>query len=307
MIKRLCIYVLSAVLLCTFIGCAAPAAHTGISIVCANFPAYDFLREITAGSEEITLTLLLKAGQESHDYDPSSKDIAAIHAADIFVYGGGISDGWIDNVLSSVDTTDKTVIALTSLVPPLATAHDHQDGLHQEVYDEHVHTAPANAITIASALADAVYAKVADSTLYYENTATFIANLQALDADFKATVAAAENPTIVMADRFPLAYFCKAYGITYHAAFAGCSASVEPSSGTVQTLINTVQTQALPIVFQSELSDGKLAKTVADATGAQVRTLYACHNISKTDFDNGEGYLSLMRKNLAVLKEAWSV
>ena len=110
----------------------------------------------------------------------------------------------------------------------------------------------------------------------------------------------------MVADRFPFLYFCKAYGLSWHAAFSGCAASLEPSSVTVQHLIDTVKAEKLPLVFRCELSAGQVAQTVADNTGCGVATLYACHNLSKTDFDNGETYLSLMYKNAAALKEALS-
>ncbi len=300
--------VLSAIcLLLAFTGCSGDMTETdGIQIVCSAFPQYDFLREITKNTD-VSLTLLLRPGQESHDYDPSSQDIAAVHSCDMFVYVGGESDSWIDKTLQSVDTTNKTVLKLMDMVEPLCEEHDYEqhDHAHEETYDEHVWTAPQNVIAIADKLLAALCALDAQNAeIYRANAAAYTARLRALDADFKDTVATAKRKTIVVADRFPLLYFTESYGLSYHAAFAGCAASVEPASADVQALIDTVKAESIPIVFQMELSAGQVAQTVKENTGCEVRTFYACHNLSKTDFENGETYLSLMQKNLITLKEA---
>lgn len=304
---------LCMILLClsALVGCGASTEKKNkVSVVCALFPPYDFLREITAGEEQIELTLLLKPGQESHDYDPSSKDILKIHECDLFVYGGGESDNWIDRVLQSVDTEYKTVISLMDTVNPLATEtvegmeHDHEEHHEETEYDEHVWTDPENAITIVKAL-QAALGKIDpnNAETYRTNASAYITKLQTLDAEFEQTVNTASRRTVVVADRFPLLYFCKAYDLTYYAAFSGCAASVEPSSATVQFLIDTVKKEQIPAVFQMELSAGALASTIAENTGCKVKTFYSCHNLTQQDFDNGETYLSLMQKNVDALKE----
>ena len=308
--KLLAAFFAALLFLLSFSGCAAaPADNARLRIVCTVFPQYDFLRELTAEVDGISLTLLLRAGQESHDYDPSSRDIAAIHTCDLFVYVGGESDHWVEEVLRSVDTEHKRIICLLDTVTPLAEEHSEHDHHHHEEteYDEHVWTAPQNAVKICHALTEALCTLDSDNAArYLENSAAYTARLQALDDTLREVVKNGARREIVVADRFPFLYFCKAYGLSWHAAFAGCAASVEPSSVTVQHLIDTVKEQRLPLIFKCELSAGQVAQTVADNTGCGIATLFACHNLSKTDFDNGETYLSLMYKNAAVLREALS-
>ncbi len=297
--RKCILFVVVLCLLCTFAACTAAPANDGLQIVCSVFPQYDFLREITRGTDA-ELTLLLRAGQESHHYDPSSQDIAAVHNCDMFVYVGGESDSWIDKTLQSVDTADKTVLKLTDMVEP----HENHDG-HDHGYDEHVWTSPANAVEIVRVLLDNLCTlDPAGADTYRANATAYIAKLAQLDTDFQTVVNTAARRTIVVADRFPLLYFCERYGLTYRAAFTGCAASVEPASADVQALINTVKGENIPLVFQMELSAGGVAKTVSEHTGCAVATFYACHNLSKQDMENGETYLSLMQKNLITLKEA---
>ena len=312
MLKRIFAALLAAVLILAFGGCAATKPESTaprLRIVCTAFPQYDFLRALTAGAQGVKLSMLLKPGQESHDYDPSSQDILAIHGADMFVYGGGESDSWIEGVLSTVDTADKTVAAMMDMVQPLVEElHDGEthEG-HNHEYDEHVWTSPKNARVIAARLCDLLCERdAAQAELYRANGAAYAEKLTALDDAFTALVAGAARRTIVVADRFPILYFCKAYGLSYHAAFSGCAASVEPSSQSVQALIDAVKSEQIAVIFKMELSAGQVAQTVADNTGCRVETFYACHNVSADDFAAGVTYLSLMQENYTVLKEALS-
>ena len=135
----------------------------------------------------------------------------------------------------------------------------------------------------------------------YEN---YEKELKELNEDFKNLIDNAARKEVIFGDRFPLRYFVEAYGLSYYAAFPGCASESEPSARTVAFLIDKVKADKIPVVFTIELSNGNIAKTIANSTGAKVLTFYTCHNISENDFENGETYLSLMKKNLVTLKEA---
>ena len=90
----------------------------------------------------------------------------------------------------------------------------------------------------------------------------------------------------------------------YYAAFPGCASETEPSAATVARLIDLVREEQVPVVYQIELSNGNIARSIADSSGAKVETFYTCHNITRDDFNAGETYLSLMERNVNSLKEA---
>ena len=308
--RKIVCFLVAICLFCSLFGCSLAVENKeGLQIVCSVFPQYDFLRALTKGAN-VSLSLLLRPGQESHDFDPSSQDIASIHTCDLFVYVGGESDSWIDKALTSVDVRDKTVLKLMDMVQPLSEEHGHDHGhgehhAHEEAYDEHVWTSPQKAAHIADKLTSALCTQdPANAPLYRQNAKAYTAQLYALDTAFEQVVNHARRNVMVVADRFPLLYFTERYGLSHHAAFAGCASSVEPASADVFALINTVKAENIPVIFQMELSAGTVAGAVKENTGCAVRTFYACHNISKTDFENGETYLSLMQKNLSALKEA---
>ena len=296
-------------------GCTGGNSDDGVlDIVCTIFPQYDIARGIANGAKNVNVTVLIGPGQESHDYDPSSKDISAVHDCDIFIYTGGESDSWVRDMLESVDTSDKTVLALMDMVnDPLEKetvsgmeeeAHDHGAIDHVE-YDEHVWTSPVNVMTIADRIFEFMCDRMPDAAeVFSENYSKLEGELKTIDKSFRELVSGADEPTIVVADRFPLLYFCNEYGIKYYAAFSGCAASTEPSSKTVQFLIEKVKSENIPVVFKMDMSAGNVAETVAEAADADVLTFYSCHTVSADVFENGVTYVDLMKKNLVSLETA---
>lgn len=120
--KMIAIVVAVLAMAVAFSGCAGSGSResggssTGkkISIVCTNFPEYDFARQIAGDKADVTM--LLKPGAESHTYEPSPEDIKKIQNCDMFVYVGGDSDEWVRKVLKSLDTSKITVFKLMDQV-----------------------------------------------------------------------------------------------------------------------------------------------------------------------------------------------
>ena len=276
-----------------------------IKIVATIFPQYDFARQIAGDLADITM--LLAPGEETHTYDPSPADIITIQNADIFIYGGGESDTWLEGVLDSIDTSKMTLISLMDVCELLETEeeHEHEHDHDEMPYDEHVWTSPINAMKIVEAIANALCAvDPDDAEAFRANRDNYLGKLTALDLKFHEVIDSAPRSTLIFGDRFPLLYFAEEYGLDYRAAFPGCASNTEPSAATVAELIETVKSENIPIVFKIELSNGQVADSIAEASGARVETFYTCHTVSKDDFENGETYLSLMEKNIPLVKEA---
>ena len=313
----------------TLTGCSKnenTIASDKVSVVATIFPQYDFVREIAG--EHVELTMLLPPGSESHSFEPTPKDIAKIQDCDMFIYVGGESDSWIKGILESIDTSKMKIISLMDTVDVVEEEivegmendhghdhdddhnhdddHDHDDDHHEESeYDEHVWTSPRNTKVIVQAISEVLCDIDKDnSSIYRQNTESYVTKLDELNTDFKNTVDAGVRKTIVFGDRFPFRYFADEYGLDYFAAFPGCSTETEPSAATVAFLIDKVKTENIPVVFHIELSNEKMADTICEATGAKKLLLHACHNIAKSDFEKGISYLDLMTANLEAIKEA---
>lgn len=302
--KQIIILLTVLLLLPALHGCGSKADSGGFSIVTTTFPVYDLAR--AAVGDRGSVTMLLRPGEETHSYEPTPADIIKIKSADVFIYVGGESDSWVGTVLDSLDVSEIKVITLIDCVDTLNENEDDEHGHdHDHSYDEHIWTSPLNAIKMLERISEAIISADPDGVDYYRsNTEKYRSELVELDASIRETVASAKRKTIVLADRFPFLYFEREYGFDFHAAYSGCSDESDVSAGVVAELIKTVTDENIPVVFMTELSSGRIAKTVSSATGAEILTLHSCSNISKAESEAGETYITLMRKNVENLKTA---
>lgn len=317
---RIITLVLSLFLMLALLSACAPKAaevadNGGISIVATVFPAYDFARQITAGTNA-NVTMLLQPGEEVHSFDPTSQDIIKIQNANLFAYVGGENDVWVDSVLSGLDQSvhtfkmmDYVTLYEEQLVegmqPEAEAADTAATGTEAQEWDEHVWTAPVNAIAIVKAMtAELISEDPANASIYQANSDAYVKQLEALDQSFWDVVNNAAHKTVVFADRFPARYFVEEFGLKYYAAFPGCSADTEPSAATITTLIDHVRSENIPVVFYIEMSNQQMANTVAEATGAKTMLFHTCHNVTKAEFEGGATYLSLMQNNVEALRAA---
>ena len=282
----------------------------GLNIVCTAFPQYDFIRNIL-GSED-GLTLLLDDGGDLHSYEPTAQDIIKIASADIFVYVGGISDQWVEGVLASANNKNLKSIALMDLVETYeeeyvaGMEHEHKhEGENHMSKDEHIWLSLKNAASATRQLCEFICdADSENADKYIKNTQEYIAELDKLDSEYLNTVATAKRNTILFADRFPFRYLIEDYSLEYYAAFAGCSSESEASFQTMAFLINKTKELNLPVVLTIDGSDGSIAKTVCESSGAKIAVLDSCQSVSLNNISNGTTYIGIMKNNLEVLREA---
>lgn len=319
--KRILALLLAAATALTLCACAPTGedAEDGrLQVVCSLFPYYDFVREI--GGVYVSPHLLVAAGREAHSFEPTPMDVIRVSRADVFVYNGGEGEQWVDEILDSAGENIPTVLRMmdyadTLTEEPLAghDDHDHADHDHEHdddhdsddiEYDEHIWTSPVQAMKLCRAICDALCAAdPAHAAVYRSNLENYLGQLAELDVAFRQVCSEKKRSLLVFGDRFPLLYFCREYGLDYRAAFHGCSSDTEPSLYTLKFLIDKVRQQDIPVVYALELSSRKVADAIAETTGAKVETFYSCQTVSQADWAAGEGYVSLMRRNVAALRE----
>ena len=94
------------------------------------------------------------------------------------------------------------------------------------------------------------------------------------------------------------------YGLTYYAAFSGCSAETEASFETIVFLAGKVDELGLPVILRIETSDGSIAKTVSENTNTKDQKILTLNSMQAAT--SADSYLSIMEDNLEVLKQALS-
>lgn len=289
-----------------FCGCADSTASTAgkLSIVAVSFPEYDFARAVAGDLAQITM--LIPAGGETHGYEPTVSDIKAVSGCDLFIYTGGESDTWVEDLLKSVNNESLKTLAMVDSVQTLCTDdHDHEHDHDKFTFDEHVWTSPTNAMSIVKSIKDSLSEIDAENKeAFAENAKAYCDKIDALDKSIREVTEKAKTSILVFGDRFPLTYFAESYNLQYLAAFSGCSEDTEASASTVASLIDFVKEKEIPVVFVNELSNTSIAEQIANETDAEVRTFYSCHKISKDDFESDKTYVDIMSRNIESLSKA---
>lgn len=291
-----------------------------IKVVTTIFPEYDWVKEI-AGDEvsKMDLTMLLDNGVDLHSYQPTVDDIMKISDCDLFIYVGGESDAWVEDALKEAVNKDMKVINLLDVlgssvkeeevVEGMEAEEEEEDGAGEEPeYDEHVWLSLRNAKVLCKAIADDLAEiDTENADTYQENEKAYADKLDELDKKYQETVDLASQKTLLFGDRFPFRYMVDDYGLSYYAAFVGCSAETEASFETITFLAGKTDELGLKNIMTIEKSDQKIAKTIIENTKEKnqgILTLDSMQSTTSDDVKKGATYFSIMESNLSVLQEA---
>ena len=282
-------------------------------IVLTIFAEYDWVKEIVGDAENVEMTYLLKSGTDMHNYQPTTKDTVAISSCDMFIFVGGESDKWTSDALKSATNKDMTAICLMDVLKDhvkeeehFGEEDDHDEDDHEN--DEHVWLSLKNAATVCEYISAKLCEKDPENKeKYAENTKKYIEKLKALDAKYEEEIGKAETKTLIFGDRFPFRYLTDDYGITYYAAFSGCSSETEASFNTIISLAGKADELGVKAIMQTETSDGKIPKAIIENTNSKdlkILTLDSLQSVSLKEASEGKTYIAAMESNLAVLGEA---
>ena len=341
------------------------SGHDRIQIVTTIFPEYDWVKNVLGDNPaDAEVTMLLDKGVDLHSFQPTAEDILKISTADMFIYVGGESDEWVDDVLKEAVNKDMVVINLLESLGDSVKEeevvegmqeeeHDHHDdeddhdhdgesthdehpgeeslnhgteeehheeheaegeheGHHHEEgeteYDEHVWLSLRNAEVLTEKISEGIQSlDPANAETYRKNTEMYVDKLKKLDEEYRKTVEEASVKTLLFGDRFPFRYLVDDYGLSYYAAFVGCSAETEASFETISFLSGKVDELSLPAVLTIEGPDHRIAETIVQNTkdkNSKILTMDSMQATTGEDAENGTSYLSIMESNLSVLKEA---
>ena len=303
---------------------AAGASSGGaLKIVAGMFPEYDWVREILGDNPGgVELTLLMDSGADLHSYQPTAEDMMRISSCDVFIYTGGVSSQWARDALKGAVNPDMIVIDLLDTLGEQAKEevhvegmqdaheHDHEGAGHEEEeeLDEHVWLSLRNASFLCGEIGAALEkADPSNKDVYASNTAAYQAKLGELDRQYQDVTDRAKVRTLLFGDRFPFLYLAEDYGLSYYAAFSGCSAETEASFETVAFLAAKADEIPVSCVLTIDGSDKRIAETIVRSTKSRdqkILTLNSMQSIAGKQIREGVTYLSVMEENLLVLQEA---
>ncbi|SFD03844.1 metal ABC transporter substrate-binding protein [Butyrivibrio sp. YAB3001] len=315
------ILMVSCLSACGLKGESSSAAGNKIQIVTTIFPEYDWVMNVIGkDSANAEVTMLLDNGVDLHSYQPTAEDIMKISNCDLFIYVGGESDEWVEDALKESTNKDMFVINLLDVLGDSVKEEEIVEGMQGEEeeeeseeeeeveYDEHVWLSLKNAVKLTESISNALQVVDKDNAeKYKQNAEDYISKLNELDKKYQDAVSASAKKTVLFGDRFPFRYLVDDYGLSYYAAFVGCSAETEASFETITFLSDKVDELNLGAVMTIEGPDHRIAETIIQNTqnkDQKILTMDSMQATTSKDVKNGSSYLEIMENNLKVLSEA---
>lgn len=288
-----------------------------LEIVTSFYPMYDFTKNVV--KDKANVSMLIDGGVESHDYEPSAKDMAKIQNADVFVYNSNEMETWVETVLENIDTSKVKVIEASKGIELLKGSeshdgedhddhadeeehegHDHGHG-HSHAFDPHVWLDPLLVKKEVRTISEALIEIDSKNKDYYEkNTTEYLSKLDKLNDDYVAAFEGAKSRKFVT-QHTAFSYLANQYGLE-QVAISGLSPDQEPTPKELKGIQDLVKKENINVIYTESSASEKIAKTIADATGAELAVLNPMESVSKKDRENGADYLSIMAENLEALK-----
>lgn len=282
-----------------------------IQAVATFYPMYEFTKEVLGETGEVSL--LVTAGTEPHDYEPSAKDMADISDADVFVYNSEAFETWVENLTDNLNEDKTLVIEAADEIELLTTteeAHNHEseaetdeDGHDHDGVDPHVWTDPLMAVKEVQEIAQELGEKYPEQKATFDkNAQNYITKLEQLDADYQAAFKNAENKTFLV-QHAAFGYLAHQYGLTQE-SIAGLSPDQEPTPARLAELKHFVEEHEVSVIYFEENANSKVAETLSNETGVELAVLNPLESLTNDQMEAGETYLSVMEDNLAALQKS---
>lgn len=273
-------------------GCGAGAVTAtevgnGVRVVAAFYPLA-YVAERVAGGDA-AVENLTAAGAEPHDLELTPQQVAAISDAGVVVYEAGFQPA-LDEAIQQ--NAPGTVIDVTTVITLMDT------GLAD---DPHVWQDPTRLAAVAEAVAEALGDVDADNATAYQDRADQLtADLHELDEDFRRGLADCERRTFVTSHA-AFGYLAERYDLEM-VSISDLSPESEPSPARLAEVQRIAAAEEVTTIFYETLVSPDVAQTLAGDLGLQTAVLDPVEGL--TDATADEDYFSLMRANLAALRDA---
>lgn len=291
---------------------SSPSSEEGLSVVTTFYPVYEFTKQVVG--ENGTIMNLLSAGQDSHSYEPTPKELAQIAEADVFVYSSDYMETWVPDVLATLTDSDVLVIEATADMDLFENEdghdhdhdHDHEeddhDHDHSHAVDPHVWLDPVLAQDMVAHIAEEISAiDPEQATSYQENTQAYMEELQQLDADYQAAFEGAEHRIFVV-QHAAFGYLARRYQLE-EMPISSLTSDQEVSPSKMAEIGRFINENDIKAIYYQDSASSKIAETLAAETAVSLEQLSAIEGITTADLEAGANYMSVMRDNLEALQK----
>ena len=292
-------------------------------VIATLFPILDFAQEIAGDLAEIVP--LLPPGAEAHSFSPTPADMMRLARARLFLYLSDHMETWAPGLVADAPATllVRAVAPESSALFPAeahredpdseaeepgheAAGHDHDASCSHGPpgLDPHIWLDPLRAQAMADRIADALAeADPPHAAAYRANATALQTRLMELHAEIEQGLAGCKTRTLICGGHFAFGHFAERYGLRHLSPYSGFSPHAQPSPRALAELVRTMREQNTTVLFYEEILDPRLARVLADETGAQLLPLHSLHNRTPADIASGATYFSLMRRNLENIRQ----
>ena len=290
------------------VGCGGEKQSVSdkLQVAASFYPMAEFARNVAGDKAEVFV--LVPDGAEAHDWEPSPSDLSRLGKAQVFVYNG-VVEPWAKQALTAL--SERKILAVQTGLGLYERAgetheeehHHHDHGCAHGKQDPHVWISPKKAIKqVERITAVLCEADAKNATYYQDNSAKYVEQLKALDIQLTNLAKNAPRKVFVTAHA-AFGHLADDYGLK-QLAVNGLSPHAEPTPADLQRLIKVVQEENVRYVFFETLTDPKLAKLVADETGAEISVLDPLEGLNEEGRKNKLDYLQIMQRNIHNLQIA---
>jgi zinc/manganese transport system substrate-binding protein len=240
-----------------------------------------------------TVQVVMPAGTDPHDFEPSAADVALLSEADLVVANGlGFEVGLTDALEAAADD-GIDVLDLGEQLDPLPLA----DG---DGEDPHWFTDPRRTVRAVGLIAEAATAVDGiDADAVGVQAEAYADDVTAADAqigDNLLGVPVADRRLVTNHEVF--GYFADRYGFAVIGTIIPSGTTLaEPSSSDLSALVDTIDETGVPAIFADTSSSSELADVLAEETGEDIAVVELFSESLGEPGSGGETYLQLIRTN----------
>lgn len=279
-----------ALLLMLTMLCGCAPSRESADIAATTLPVYQFTSLLCEETGITVARLVTESVSCLHDYSLNVAQVQAVESAKLVITSGAGLEAFMEDLLRGKPTVDASqgIALLEGCDDPDHAGHSHD-------HDPHIWLSPANAMTMAANICDAL------KEAYPAHAATFDKNMQALqerlqtllDYGTKQLADLSVRELITFHDGF--AYFAQCYDLTILAAIEEESGA-EASAQELIELMAMVREHSLPAIFTEVNGSDASAKVIRAETGVKVYSL----NLAMA----GDDYFAAMYSNIDTIREA---
>lgn len=288
-------------------GCGATksslSTDTKPTIYTTIYPVYDFTKKI--GGDRVVVINVAPIGAQPHSFEPSSKMVAELSRAKLFIYNGAGMEHYIPKLSQTLQGYGVKLVDTSNGISLLKNEEeDHEEGgsetdSHGE-YDPHIWLSPTRAAQQSQSIYQALSELDPTNAAYYQaNLQSFQQELKLLDQEYRLILSKCPQKDLIVSHA-AFNYLTEDYGLR-QVPLIGVNAEAEPGPATLRDTIMFIKNNSIKYVFRDPLDSPRLAQTLSEETGVIVLPLNSLGSLSEKETLEGQDYLSVMRLNLTNL------